>query len=197
MGLRVIGGRFRGRHLLTQDLPGLRPTTDRVRQSLFNILEARLDLEGLAVLDLCAGSGALGIEALSRGAARCDFVEKSRRTADLVRRNIAALGLEKESRVVADDALRFLKRPENAGSYDLILSDPPYKAPFLNDLLREGVHVLAAGGILLLEHSPEFRAIPHPELEPITERMFGNTAVSIFRRKEKEGTEEAKEDEAA
>lgn len=182
MGLRVIGGKLGGRQLVTQDLPGLRPTTDRVRQSLFNILEARIDLEDLIVLDLCAGSGALGIEALSRGAARCDFVEKSRRTAELVRRNISALGLEDDARIVVDDALRFLKRQGDSARYDLILSDPPYKAPFLNDLLRDVVPILAPEGIFLLEHSPEFRAISLPTLTPLVERTFGNTSVSIFQR---------------
>lgn len=182
MGLRVIGGRLRGRHLLTQDLPGLRPTTDRVRQSLFNILEARIDLDDLIVLDLCAGSGALGIEALSRGASRCDFVEKSRRTAGLIDKNIAALGLATETRVIVDDALRFLKREEGRVSYDLILSDPPYMAPFLNELLRTAAGLLAPDGILLLEHSPEVRLIPLPNLEEVVDRTFGNTSVSLFRR---------------
>lgn len=180
MGLRVIGGMLRGRRILTRELPGLRPTTDRVRESLFNILEARIGLEDLSTLDLCAGSGALGIEALSRGAARCDFVEKSRRTAELIDRNVKELGLEDRSRVIVDDALRYLKRTEK--KYDLILSDPPYRAAFLNDLVAEAPGALASEGYVLLEHAPGFRLPPAPLLESVLSRTFGNTSVTLLRR---------------
>lgn len=181
MSIRVIGGEFRGRRLLTEELPGLRPTTDRVRESIFNILASRFDLEDVRVLDLCAGSGALGIEALSRGAAHCDFVEKSRRTAALLGRNVDLLKLEVYSQVIVDDVLRAIKwLLKEERTYDLILSDPPYQARFLDEVVQQVPTLLAPGGLCVLEHSLKNRIVLPQALELILERKFGNTAVSLF-----------------
>jgi 16S rRNA (guanine966-N2)-methyltransferase len=123
---RVIGGVAGGRRIAVPPR-GTRPTTDRVRESLFNIVTARLDLTGLAVLDLYAGSGALGLEALSRGAASATFVESDRRAATILQRNIATLGLPGATlrrglaaAVIAAGA---------AAPVDLVLADPPYDVP--------------------------------------------------------------------
>ena len=181
MGIRVIGGELRGRRLYTEDLPGLRPTTDRVRESVFNILASRLDLEDLRVLDLCAGSGALGIEALSRGASYCQFVEKSRRTAALLKKNIAALDLGDRARVSIHDVLRGIRQLQHEEqTFDLILSDPPYQAPFLDELVEGAVDLLAPDGLFALEHSTKIRIVLPPTLDCIMERTFGNTVLSLF-----------------
>lgn len=181
MGIRVIGGELRGRRLFTEDLPGLRPTTDRVRESVFNILASRIDLEDLRVLDLCAGSGALGIEALSRGASYCQFVEKSRRIAALLKKNIAALDLGNRARVSIQDVLRGIRHLQlEEQRFDLILSDPPYRAPFLDELVEGTADLLAPDGLFALEHSTKIRIVQPPTLDRILERSFGNTALSLF-----------------
>jgi 16S rRNA (guanine966-N2)-methyltransferase len=120
---RIIGGVAGGRRLAVPPR-GTRPTTDRVRESLFNIVTARLDLTGLAVLDLYAGSGALGLEALSRGAASALFVESDQRAAAVISRNIEALGLA--GATLRRGAVATVLAAGAASPVDLILADPPY-----------------------------------------------------------------------
>lgn len=192
MGIRVIGGELRGRRLFTEDLPGLRPTTDRVRESIFNILTSRIDLDDLRVLDLCAGSGALGIEALSRGASHCEFVEKSRRTAFLLKKNVAALGLGDRAQISVSDVIRAMKRLHiDERKFDLILSDPPYQAPFLNELVDHATDLLAPDGLFALEHSTKMRIVLPPALESVLERKFGNTVLSLLQHRVSTITEES------
>jgi 16S rRNA (guanine966-N2)-methyltransferase len=120
---RIIGGIAGGRRIAVPP-KGTRPTTDRVRESLFNIVAARLDLTGLAVLDLYAGSGALGLEALSRGAASALFVESDQRTAAVIARNIETLGLR--GATVCRGAVATVLAAGTASPVDLVLADPPY-----------------------------------------------------------------------
>ncbi|MDC8982654.1 16S rRNA (guanine(966)-N(2))-methyltransferase RsmD [Mycobacterium marinum] len=120
---RIIGGVAGGRRLVVPQR-GTRPTTDRVRESLFNILAARRAMNGLAVLDLYAGSGALGLEALSRGAAAALFVESDQRTAAVLARNIEALGLA--GATLRRGAVAAVLAGGTASPFDLILADPPY-----------------------------------------------------------------------
>lgn len=125
---RIIAGQFAGRRL-TVPAAGARPTTDRVREALFSALQHRLgDWSGCRVLDLFAGSGGLGLEALSRGAAWATFVERDRAVLAVLRANIAALDAADRATVVAADALRWLPAPGGPG-YDLLLADPPYQVP--------------------------------------------------------------------
>lgn len=138
--MRIIAGEWRGRKLAAPKGEGTRPTADRARETLFAMLTSRLgDFEGLQVADLFAGSGALGLEALSRGAAHCLFVEQDRAAVDVIRANIAALGAQAKTRVEAGSVmqLRASTRP-----LDLILADPPYKSGAgdvaLDRLLRLG-----------------------------------------------------------
>jgi len=138
--VRIIAGEWRGRKLAAPKGEGTRPTADRARETLFAMLTSRLgDFEGLQVADLFAGSGALGLEALSRGAAHCLFVEQDRAAVDVIRANIAALGAQAKTRVEAGSVmqLRAATRP-----LDLILADPPYKSGAgdvaLDRLLRLG-----------------------------------------------------------
>ena len=119
---RIIAGSARGRRL-SVPAAGTRPTTDRVRESMFNILAARIDFDGLIVLDLFAGSGALGLEALSRGAESVTFVEADAKAAKIIEANVRALGLS-GVRVIRRRAAEHLER--SGGTYDLVLADPPY-----------------------------------------------------------------------
>lgn len=122
---RIIAGSLGGRRIETPKGDGTRPTSDRVREALFSALESELgSLEGLEVLDLFAGSGALGLEALSRGAARATFVESDRRAAATIRRNIDALGLTNAT-VQPIKAASFVTRAHDS-QFDLVFIDPPY-----------------------------------------------------------------------
>ncbi|OBJ27093.1 16S rRNA (guanine(966)-N(2))-methyltransferase RsmD [Mycobacterium colombiense] len=120
---RIIGGAAGGRRIAVPPR-GTRPTTDRVRESLFNILTARLDLTGLSVLDLYAGSGALGLEALSRGAAAALFVESDPRTGSVIARNIQTLGLP--GATLRRGPVATVLAAGTAAPFDLVLADPPY-----------------------------------------------------------------------
>ena len=123
--VRIIGGRWRGTRLPVAELAGLRPSSDRVRETLFNWLAPMLP--GARVLDLFAGSGALGLEALSRGAREAMLVERDARLAESLRQAVAKLRAEGEARVVAADALAFLRAPVH-GRFDIVFVDPPFAA---------------------------------------------------------------------
>jgi 16S rRNA (guanine966-N2)-methyltransferase len=123
--MRIIAGEWRGRTLLAPPGQATRPTADRTREALFSMLASRIgSFEGLAIADLFAGSGALGLEALSRGAAHCTFVETDRAALEAVRANLAALGAAARATVLSGSAARL----PPAGALDLVLADPPYGA---------------------------------------------------------------------
>ena len=124
--LRIVAGRLRGRRLRVPSDAALRPTSERVREALFNILGQ--DLSGFDVLDLFAGSGALGFEALSRGARRVVFVESSPKIASALRRSAEDLGVDREARVIVGRVEEVLDRARLGGPYHVILADPPYDA---------------------------------------------------------------------
>lgn len=175
--MRIIGGTFRG-HRLTAPKGPTRPTTDRTREAVFNLLQSRTDLREARVLDLFAGSGALGLEALSRGAAEAVFVEKAGAALGVIRKNAAALGVADRCRIVRADALRWLER-EAGPSFDLAFADPPYALDGLTrlpDLVRPH---LAPGGLFVLEHGGDADFAEHPDHE--TSRAYGQTVVSLFR----------------
>lgn len=155
--MRVITGSARGRRLLELEGTETRPTTDRVKEGIFNIIQ--FDIEGRKILDLFAGTGQLGIEALSRGAASAVFVEQRRDAASLVRENLKLTGLSDRARVVCGDALAFLAA---AGErFDLIFLDPPYAAHLWDDALDaiSRFDILANHGIIICE-SPTDREMP-------------------------------------
>jgi len=130
--LRIIGGSLRGSKIAVADLPGLRPTPDRVRETLFNWLMPVID--GARCLDLFAGTGALGIEALSRGAAWVDFVEQDARLAQELRSNLARLK-QADAAVRSGDAATMLNQPPAQG-YDIVFVDPPFSANLWDDIAR-------------------------------------------------------------
>jgi 16S rRNA (guanine966-N2)-methyltransferase len=130
--LRIVAGIWRSRFLKIADVPGLRPTAARIRETLFNWLTA--DLPGARCLDLCAGTGVLGLEALSRGAASVVFVEKSKRAMQILRENIDTLDAA-GAELWHGDARRYLSRPD-LGVFDLVFLDPPYAADIVGELCR-------------------------------------------------------------
>jgi 16S rRNA (guanine966-N2)-methyltransferase len=157
----------------------VRPTSDRVKEALFSILGS--DLEGLAVLDAFAGTGALGIEALSRRAGRVVFVEEDARSLAILRRNLARLPDEGEVRVLARDANR--PRTWGAGTLpvDIILADPPYGEGLVERFLEamSEVEALGPGGLLVAEHESESDP-RHPAWRGIKRRRYGDSTLSVF-----------------
>lgn len=157
--MRVIAGKFRSRQLKSLKGPALRPTSDRLRETLFNVLGP--SVEGSRFLDVFAGTGAIGIEALSRGATEVVFLENHAPAAKLIRENLIALGIRAGSRVIAGDALRSLARLAEqcnaAGpAFDLVFLDPPYAATREYEQVLEFLgasRLLAPSAIVVAEHS--------------------------------------------
>jgi len=184
--MRVIGGSLGGRRLVAPSGHATRPTSDRVREALFNVLG---DVSGAAVLDLYAGTGALGIEALSRGAARVVFVENGRPALAALQKNLASLGIEGLGRVITSPVLRALPTLPALGPFDLVLLDPPYAAlaeasRVLEAFAEETSRLVAPGARVVLEHASR-DAPPEPAgLVRDETRIYGDTAISLYTRAE-------------
>ena len=163
--LRIIGGSWRGRNLLFAECPAIRPTPDRVRETLFNWLQGTI--RGARCLDLFAGSGALGLEALSRGAAQVDFVEQDRSSAQSIQQHLELLQAE-GGRVQRGDALRFLGRVDLA-AYDLIFLDPPFGKGVLEQVVAELQQATLAPELqLYIEVEKGLKTVPLPDGWEIT-----------------------------
>ena len=178
--MRVIAGKYKGRKLESPDNYDIRPTTDKAKEALFSILYN--DIPGARVLDLFAGSGGLGIEALSRGAAECIFADHSRKSVSLVRRNLEACHVEEPARVLAGDYRKILAGLE--GSFDIILMDPPYDAGLLEEAFRliQDHGLLSEGGVIVCEHRKE-EELPEEVSGFVMEkqRRYGIVKLSIYR----------------
>ena len=185
--MRIVGGRHRGRRLLAPPGDIVRPTSDRAREALFNILShGRLTAEGVpfadaVVLDAFAGTGALGLEALSRGAAEALFIEQDREALVILRRNIAALGEDAQARIIAGDATRPPRAPSACG---LVFIDPPYRsglaAPALAALDAAGW--LMPGALAILELAAREELAPPTGFILLDERVYGAARLLFFRR---------------
>ncbi|HEY2723565.1 MAG TPA: 16S rRNA (guanine(966)-N(2))-methyltransferase RsmD [Pseudonocardiaceae bacterium] len=176
---RIVAGAAGGRRLAVPPR-GTRPTSDRVREAVFSALQARLDLQGTRVLDLYAGSGALGLEALSRGAAHVRFVESDRRAAAVLRRNVDALGLPGAE--VSTATVAAVLHGEPGPPYDVVLADPPYALDgtaldgVLDGLARGGW--LGPGALVVVERSARAMPPTWPDgVVAITEKRYGDTTV--------------------
>ncbi|MFN3595751.1 MAG: 16S rRNA (guanine(966)-N(2))-methyltransferase RsmD [Rubricoccaceae bacterium] len=179
--MRIVGGAFRSARLLAPPGQGTRPTTDRVREALFNVLGARLALQGARVLDLFAGSGALALEAISRGAASAVLVEADRRALAVARRNAEALGVAARCTFVGADVRAFLRRAGAVGeaaAFGLVLADPPYDWPDLAELPARVRPLLETGGLFALEH--DARHAFHVTDGLVFTRAYGRTVLSLF-----------------
>jgi 16S rRNA (guanine966-N2)-methyltransferase len=177
--LRVTGGEVRGRRLLTPR--GIRPTEGLVREAIFNMLAAAVP--DAVVLDLFAGSGVLGIEALSRGAAHASFVDRSEEAFAAIRRNLEAAGCGERARVFRSDAARWLAtHPRETGEATLVLLDPPYAdTAALAGALRELDASLPGGATVVAEHDARHTPPELPRLRPVREKRYGGSSVTILR----------------
>lgn len=180
--MRVITGTARGRKLKTPENYDIRPTTDSVKEAVFNIIQ--FDVEGRRVLDLFAGTGQLGIEALSRGAAECVFVDRDKAAADIVRQNLTACGLS--ARVAGEDALGYL---DTCGRFDLVFVDPPYDSGIYDAVLQKinSVDILSDGGIIICESR---RETPMPAVSAPyymgREYNYGKVKITVYRKEPKQ-----------
>jgi 16S rRNA (guanine966-N2)-methyltransferase len=175
--MRIIAGSRKGHRILAPKGAETRPTGDRVREAAFNLIGP---LEGAEVLDLFAGSGAMGLEALSRGAASVTFVESDRGAAETIIRNLDKLGLTGAT-VLREDASRKLRADAAVGRrYDLVLIDPPYRmlAGLLRSLAAYLPAVVAAGGLAVVES--DAREEPELPLAKRTSRRYGSARVTVF-----------------
>ena len=174
--MRVITGTARGRRLATPANNDIRPTTDNVKESIFNIIQ--FDIEGRRVLDLFAGTGQLGIECLSRGAESAVFVDQSREAVKLVRDNLKTCNLN--GTVIQMDSLSFLK---SCGKFDLIFIDPPYDSPVYDEVLKtiNLVDILSDGGIIICETARD-RQLPvlQPPYRLVREYIYGKVKLSKY-----------------
>ena len=181
--MRVITGSARGRSLLT--LPGedVRPTTDQVKEAMFSIIQ--FEVEGAAVLDLFAGSGQLGIEALSRGARLAVFVEQSRKAQEVVRQNLLATKLAEHSRVTAMDAIAYLQGCRD--HFDIALLDPPYRSGLLEKALPLLAPKMTPGGVILCESALD-EELPQKvgEFEIKKQYRYGKIKITTYHREEEE-----------
>lgn len=179
--MRVITGTARGRKL--RELPGMetRPTTDKVKESIFNIIQ--FDIEGRRVLDLFGGTGQLGIEALSRGAAHCTFVDLRREAAAVIRENLQVTRLADQARVVQGDSLSFLASCRE--KFDLILLDPPYASGLLEKAVKEAaaIDILTENGIMVCESAAD-QVLPALEApyEKGREYRYGKIKITLYQR---------------
>jgi len=187
--VRIVGGRHRGQPL-RRPLDGIRPTADRAREAVFNILEHGIDWDGIAgisVVDLFAGTGALGLEALSRGAARATFIDTDGRALQEIRRNAAALGEASVVVLLKLDATRLAPPPRTAETpAALAFLDPPYESglalPALAGLAAKGW--IDAGAVCVVEVGAKEPLVPPPRYTTVNERVYGAARVVFLRFRE-------------
>ncbi len=174
--MRVITGSARGRRLKAPKGADIRPTTDMVKEAVFNIVQ--YDIEGRRVLDLFAGTGQMGIEALSRGASEVVFVDESRDAVKLVRENLEHCGFE--AQVMLSDATSYIER---GGRFDLVFIDPPYGSGLMEKCLQKirKIDILNEGGIIICESSREVAApIVEEPYYLVSDRSYGKVAVRVY-----------------
>lgn len=175
--LRIVAGAWRGRRIQVPPA-GVRPTADRVREAWMSILQPRI--ADARVLDLCAGSGALGLELLSRGAAHCDFVERDPAVLRVLQANIAALGAGARSTVHRAEAERFVADLDAAPRFDVAVADPPYRQGIADALARRWLSGPFAT-IFCVEHEAAL-ALPDPAVGATRDqRRYGDTALTFYR----------------
>lgn len=176
--MRVIAGRYKGRRLQAPSWPGLRPTSDKLRETLFNILADHV--MGARVVDGYAGTGAVGIEALSRGAAHVTFIDRDARAASLIAENLRACDIAERYTIHRLDVIAALQRmPEQ---FDLMLLDPPYDSPEVRQALEASVPRLAEGGLIVLERATRRPPELPSSLDRTRDVKSGDSTLTFFRR---------------
>ncbi len=176
--MRIITGTLKGRRLKSPTTDETRPTSDRTKEGMFNVIDARRYFDDLEVLDLFGGSGNLGFEAISRGAANVTFVDSSRASIKIIEENAEHLGVTDQVKVVCSQVDSFLSR--FARPFDLVFADPPYDYPEMEQLIEVVLTSgwLAVGGWFLLEHDKRHNFTSHPNC--VFSKPYGRTIVTIF-----------------
>ncbi|WP_124101153.1 16S rRNA (guanine(966)-N(2))-methyltransferase RsmD [Ruminococcus sp. Marseille-P6503] len=176
--MRVITGAARGKKLKTLDGLDVRPTSDMVKEAIFSIIQ--FDCPGASVLDLFAGSGQLGIEALSRGASHCVFIDKNRSAVDIVKDNLNKCGFVQSARVLNMDSLEYLKVAKPG--FDIALLDPPYRTGLLEKALPELDQKMNPGGLAVCEHEKELTLNDSYGRLTVRKRYkYGKIAVTVYK----------------
>lgn len=180
--MRIVAGKFGGLRLDTPRGLNIRPTADRVREALFSILASRVP--GSRVLDLFAGTGALGLEALSRGAAGAVFVDQNAEAVRIIRTNIRRLGVDAQAEVLQGNVVQVLRRLAGRGfCFDLLFMDPPYGRGLIETTLPHLGVLAEAGALLIAEHpAKEFPPESSAQWRRIDTRFYGDTALSFYSR---------------
>src|SRR5262245_25331091 len=180
--MRVIAGIYKGRRLKTLEGLSVRPTSDRLRETLFNILAPRI--EGARFADVCAGSGAIGIEALSRGARHVTFIESSLKAARIISENLRNCGIREDYRVINRDALRALKNlASEQAQFDVIYFDPPYDSEIYTPVmwLVAKHDLLSEDGVVIVEHRRHTPLEPnYDQLRPYRQLAQGESLLTFF-----------------
>jgi len=178
--MRVIAGHFKGRRLKVPTWDGLRPTSDKLRETLFNILAPRID--SARVVDGYAGTGALGIEALSRGAEHVTFIDKNRRAVALIEENLKACGVEGGYTIQCADVVAALDASRAAAAFDLILLDPPYDIDNVSAALDGAARHLAAGGLIVLERATRSEPDEPAAVVRVRDVKSGDSTLTFYAR---------------
>lgn len=178
--MRIVAGTHRSRILEAPKNDAIRPTSDKVRGALFNMLQSRGAVEGAAVLDVFCGTGALGLEALSQGADFCTFIDKNRSSLDLAKRNIAALGEAHRSHMIVADGAKLPVRPDTIAPATLVFLDPPYGKDLVTPTLQSLIDQkwLAHDCICVAEDSSPI--VPPENFTMITEKKYGDTHITVM-----------------
>jgi 16S rRNA (guanine(966)-N(2))-methyltransferase RsmD len=176
--MRIIAGTHKGRTLKSPTWAGLRPTSDKLRETLFNILAPRM--EGARVLDVFAGTGAVALEALSRGAAFATCIESDRRAARLIEENATRCGEQKRCAIIRADVERALQRPVPGGPFDIVVLDPPYEYDAIADAVVNAATQRAAAGVVVLEHASRVMPPAPPGLTPARTVTSGDSALTFY-----------------
>lgn len=181
--MRIISGKYKGHHLVPFQGDHIRPTTDRVKETMFNIIQGEID--GARVLDLFSGTGNLGIEALSRGAQEVLFVEKNRKSIQILEKNIQKLKISEPHKVLQKDVISFLKSYEGE-PFDLVFADPPFTEEMAHDVIlaADESRVFHSQTILMIESGRREKVLEdYPNLTRYDLREFGDKFLSFFRKK--------------
>jgi 16S rRNA (guanine(966)-N(2))-methyltransferase RsmD len=176
--MRIIAGSMKGRRLKTPSWEGLRPTSDKLRETLFNVLGQRVD--GARVLDGFAGTGAVGIEAISRGAVHVAFIESDRRAAALIEENLSSSGVREGYTIYCSDLLSSLQGLPPDVEFDVLVLDPPYDWVDVEPVLEAAGRRLAVGGVLVLEHSKRKEPRVPTSLTRVRDVKSGDSILTFF-----------------
>ncbi len=180
--MRIISGKYKGQNLISFNADHIRPTTDRVKESLFNILQ--MNIPEAEVLDLFSGTGNLGIESLSRGAAHVTFVENHVKSLEIIRKNLEKLKVTEPHKIISMDVLRFLKSPSTKETYDIIFADPPFTEQLADTVISSlsQSSLIKDSTIIAIESAKKEKLEPkYGSLQCYDQRVFGDKILSFFK----------------